>query len=95
MVKEGYYWDNGKYIPSDINEKVKEIINREIKNMRGSMQMNEVKMLEQMKLLKDQTRETDKARIKALDNLKKIKSKLHKQQVKEDMRHNYIYDVLF
>lgn len=36
-------------------------------------------MLEQMKALKDQTMETDKARIKALENLKKIKSKLHDQ----------------
>jgi len=31
------YWDNGKYIPSDINEKVKEIIQREVKLMKGKM----------------------------------------------------------
>ncbi|CDW87729.1 rcc1 and btb domain-containing protein [Stylonychia lemnae] len=94
-VQSQMYWDNGKYIPSDINEKVKEIIQREVKIMKGKMQQDEVAMLEQMKLLKDQTKDTDKARIRALDHLKKIKSKLHKQQVKEDMRHNYIYDVLF
>eukprot|EP00347_Sterkiella_histriomuscorum_P013621 403364019 len=95
VVKQQHYWDNGKYIPEDIGVKVKEIINKEVLMMKGKMQRDEVSMLEQIKSLKDQTKETDKARIKALENLKKIKSKLHKQQVKEDMRHNYIYDVLF
>ena len=38
---------------------------------------------------------TDKARIKGLDELKMLKTKLHKLQQKEDMRHNYIYDVIF
>jgi len=46
VVKDGGYWDNGKYIPSDIGEKVKEIIAREVKNMRGKMQRDEVTVLE-------------------------------------------------
>ncbi len=95
VVKEGGYWDNGKYIPTDIAGKVKEIVEREIKNMKGKMQRDEVSVLEQMKAIKDKTRETDKARIRALDELRKVKAKLHKQQVQEDMRQNYVYDVMF
>lgn len=46
VVKEGGYWDNGKYIPTDIAGKVKEIVEREIKNMKGKMQRDEVTVLE-------------------------------------------------
>lgn len=63
--------------------------------MQNKLQRDELKILEHIKMLKDQTKETDKARIKSLDELKKLKNKLHKLQIKEDMRHNYIYDVLF
>lgn len=37
VVKEQHYWDNGKYIPADIGDKVKEIIQREVKMMKGKM----------------------------------------------------------
>jgi hypothetical protein len=36
-VKEGGYWNNGKEIPEDIGDKVKEIVSRELKMMRGKM----------------------------------------------------------
>jgi len=37
VVKEGGYWHNGKWIPMDIAEKVKEIVNREVGAMKGKM----------------------------------------------------------
>jgi hypothetical protein len=37
IVKERGYWDNGKYIPEDIGDRVKEIIAREVKMMKGKM----------------------------------------------------------
>lgn len=47
VVKNGEYWlNNGKYIPEDIGDKVKEIINREVKYMKSKMQINEVKSRE-------------------------------------------------
>ncbi len=52
VVKEGGYWDNGKWIPMDIAEKVKEIVGREVKMMKGKMQQDEVKTLEQIHEIK-------------------------------------------
>lgn len=47
VVKRGEYWlDNGKYIPENIGEKVKDIVNREIQYMKNKMQINEVKSRE-------------------------------------------------
>ena len=48
-----------------------------------------------MKTIKDHVQQTDKERLRALTDLKKLKTKLKKKLVKEDMRQNYIYDVLF
>jgi hypothetical protein len=36
-VKEGGFWDNGKWIPMDIADKVKEIVGREVKLMKGKL----------------------------------------------------------
>ena len=66
VVKNATYFDHGKYIPGEIGQKVKELVNREVKMMRGKMQMNEVQVLEQMKSLKDHTQQTDKERLRAL-----------------------------
>jgi hypothetical protein len=52
------------------------LIGRETKHIKGKIQIDEVKILEQMKALKDHTKEADKQRIRALEDLRKLKGKL-------------------
>ena len=74
---------------------MKELINREMKGFGNLMKINEVKQLELINQIKMKTQLSDQQRLHALGDLKKLKAKLHKKLLKEDMRQNYIYDVLF
>lgn len=44
--------DHGKYIPAEIGDKIKDLVNHEVKHMKGKMQLSEVQTLEKMKSLK-------------------------------------------
>lgn len=55
----------------------------------------EQKVKKELERVRGEVKDSDKERSTAIQELQDLKLKLKNQQLDEDMRHNYMYDILF
>ena len=87
------WWD--KYVPADIASKISTMVTDQITLMQKKLDHQELSLQKEITKLKREATDTDNERLKALNNLRNAKKKLTDQQLQEDLRHNYIYHILF
>ena len=83
-----------KFNPQDTAKQIQEMTVKEIANMKKRMGVQQRDAQAELVRLINERGKSDKERFKYLESLKKVKKDLLDNQMKEDMRHNYLYHIL-
>jgi len=87
------WWD--KFVPSQVASKISKMVDDQLLKMQKKLDNQELVLQREITKLKTDANESDNERLKVLNNLRNAKKKLTDQQLQEDLRHNYIYHILF
>jgi hypothetical protein len=87
------WWD--KYVPAEVASKIQTLVTDQLSKMKKMLDNQEVTIQREITSLRVEANEADHDRLLALKNLQNAKKKLTDQQLQEDLRHNYIYHILF
>lgn len=87
------WWD--KYVPAQVASKISSMVTDQLTSMQKKIDNQELSLQKEINRLKTDANESDHERLKVLNNLRNAKKKLTDQQLQEDLRHNYIYHILF
>ena len=71
------------------------MVANELKRLKEQLNSQELKLQQEITNMKKEAGAADAGRLKALEELKRLKMKLKDQQMTEDVRHNYVYHILF
>lgn len=87
------WWD--KFVPANVAAKISTMVTDQLTSMQKKLDHQELNMQRQITKLTTEANSSDNERLKVLNNLRNAKKKLTDQQLQEDLRHNYIYHILF
>ena len=87
------WWD--KYVPAEVASKISTMVTDQLISMQKKLDNQELVLQKEITKLTTDATEADRDRLEALNNLRNVKKKLTDQQLQEDLRHNYIYHILF
>jgi len=87
------WWD--KFVPANVASKISTMVNDQLLSMQKKLDNQELSIQKEITKLKTDANNSDNERLKVLNQLRNCKKKLTDQQLQEDLRHNYIYHILF
>lgn len=87
-------WWN-KFVPKDFKGKVEDLVDSKLKTLAEDLNHKERAMYDQIKLLKNTNREDTTKKERYLEEIQRLKNKIKDQELQEDLRHNYVYQILF
>ncbi|CAI2387338.1 unnamed protein product [Moneuplotes crassus] len=87
-------WWN-KFVPDDFKGKVEDLVNEKIKKVSNDLTEKERALYDEIKTLKNTTRSDDVQKKRYLEEIQRLKNKVKEKETEEDLRHNYVYQILF
>ncbi|CAI2387468.1 unnamed protein product [Moneuplotes crassus] len=82
-------------VPKSVPAKVSDMVKKHMEMVKHKLLERDEKVKTEMQRVREEVAEKDLERKDALDELHNLKVKLKNQQLDEDIRHNYMYDILF
>ncbi|CDW86426.1 UNKNOWN [Stylonychia lemnae] len=92
--KERGFWQNGKWVPMDVANKVQEQVGKEVERIKGEMNKNELDLQIKLNNMKKTAADADRERYEVLANIDHLKERLKNQEVSENVAHKYEYHQL-
>lgn len=81
--------------PASVPAKVNAMVKQHMEGVKERLAFNSERIGKEMERIREEVANSDKERTLALQELRDLKLKLKDQQLEEDMRHNYMYHILF
>lgn len=87
------WWD--KFVPKDFKGKVDDLVNEKLRTLTTDLNNKERTLQNQITDLRNRETKGDVKSQRYLEEIHRLKNKIKDQELAEDLRHNYVYQILF